>query len=597
MRNHPTTSSLGKISITLVLTLLLTIPITASEPITTITPSSPHHTTEINATVYVNGNNTHGPWNGTINYPYQFIQQGIDNAPEFGTVFVFHGTYHELIAINKLHINVTGERRNDTIIDGSGFDTVVRITSDFCAITNFTIEHSGNQSNDAGVTLNAHNCTVTKNNITQNFFGVYATTAGNHVFFNTIYNNSHQAYTTMNNSWDNGVAGNFWSDLPKVDANENGIIDTPYNITGSASQDHYPLLHPYGSIVNRQTNMEFLTINQAIMDNTTGDGNLITVAPDLYWEHIIVNKKVMLIGQDRNATTLDGSYYGTVIRLIAPEIILQGFTIQNSGTAEFDAGVSVEQQYAFVTNDLIQNNHHGVFFKVNGSNCLLYQSTIRTNTWNGVYILETTGEQVIENTIQDNGFAGIMIFDASYNTVFHNTMLNNRLQAFDNGFNIWDNGYPSGGNRWSDYTGTDANHDGIGDTPYTIPGGTGVDRYPLMKGYQGNDTMPPILNIIAPVNGLYIRGHQVLKHFFNRRVIALGPITITVNASDLQSGIRDVRFFLDENSTPLATLTAPPFTFTWGRLTPLKHAHTITIVATDNAGNWVQDFVVIHHWI
>jgi len=38
-------------------------------------------------------------------------------------------------------------------------------------------------------------------------------------------------------------------------------------------------------------------------------------------------------------------------------------------------------------------------------------------------------------------------------------------------------GYPSGGNYWSDYIGIDANHDGIGDTPYTIDANN-IDRYP-----------------------------------------------------------------------------------------------------------------------
>jgi hypothetical protein len=53
---------------------------------------------------------------------------------------------------------------------------------------------------------------------------------------------------------------------------------------------------------------------------------------------------------------------------------------------------------------------------------------------------------------------------------------------------FWDAGYPSGGNFWSDYNGTDSQNgsyqnqtgsDGIGDTPYVIDANN-TDRYPLM---------------------------------------------------------------------------------------------------------------------
>jgi len=49
--------------------------------------------------------------------------------------------------------------------------------------------------------------------------------------------------------------------------------------------------------------------------------------------------------------------------------------------------------------------------------------------------------------------------------------------------NIWDDGYPSGGNYWSDYSGVDVNGDGIGDTPYIIDADN-QDRYPLMHSWS-----------------------------------------------------------------------------------------------------------------
>jgi hypothetical protein len=70
--------------------------------------------------------------------------------------------------------------------------------------------------------------------------------------------------------------------------------------------------------------------------------------------------------------------------------------------------------------------------------------------------------------------------ESSSNTFFWNNFITPVPVNMGGSVNIWDKGYPSGGNYWSGYTGTDVNHDGIGDTPYVIDESS-IDNYPLMN--------------------------------------------------------------------------------------------------------------------
>ena len=100
------------------------------------------------------------------------------------------------------------------------------------------------------------------------------------------------------------------------------------------------------------------------------------------------------------------------------------------------------------------------------------------------------------NDIIDNEI-GINVKNAEDNWIFHNNIINNTIQACNEGNNTWDDGYPSGGNYWSDYTGFDvyfgpaqdlAGNDGIGDTPYVFD--FAQDNYPLMEpGGPSNDIL------------------------------------------------------------------------------------------------------------
>jgi parallel beta-helix repeat protein len=109
----------------------------------------------------------------------------------------------------------------------------------------------------------------------------------------------------------------------------------------------------------------------------------------------------------------------------------------------------------------------------------------------GIYMTQSHINYITDNCLSFNKI-GILLDESSGNSIFHNNFIYNEEQAqMLLSPNTWDDGYPSGGNYWSDYNGTDyfsgpyqnlTGSDGIGDTPYIIDENN-VDRYPLMTPY------------------------------------------------------------------------------------------------------------------
>ena len=73
------------------------------------------------------------------------------------------------------------------------------------------------------------------------YMGQYAN--GNNIYLNCFNNILNANDNGTNNHWDNGIKGNYWDDYTGLDTDNNGIGDSPYNITGSSSsQDNFPLI-------------------------------------------------------------------------------------------------------------------------------------------------------------------------------------------------------------------------------------------------------------------------------------------------------------------------------------------------------------------
>jgi parallel beta-helix repeat protein len=365
-------------------------------------------------------------------------------------------------------------------------------------------------------------------------------------------------------------------------------------------------------IVNDDGPADFSSIQEAI--NAASLGDIIYVYNGTYCENVIVNKTISLFGESQETTFIKGDGNGTVVDVVANDVKIFGFTIQdgyygillnvssgivietntitnnffgvyaryssnNSLSADriignyysiylwyseesnivsntlinnthgmdmwFSSTIDIHDNFIvdnehygiylyrsdsnFISENVFENNHEDPFgfdgyaVWLDRSNGNKVDSNIVFKNTDGVFIYDSKDNIVRGNTIATNQKRGVMLGGyllsehyynnticgntiwsnkigidlyqyANYNRIYHNNFIDNEIQANVDEFtsdNIWDNGYPFGGNYWSDhnppdgYSGPYQNETGrdkIGDMPYSIDGNN-TDRYPLIYPY------------------------------------------------------------------------------------------------------------------
>jgi len=145
---------------------------------------------------------------------------------------------------------------------------------------------------------------------------------------------------------------------------------------------------------------------------------------------------------------------------------------------------------SLIARNKVMNNEGGGVYLTNSFNFSVEDNTVASNRFYGIRLTNSYNCTLIENVITNNSGDGFHLALSSSNVVYHNNFVDNTRQARTEDEvtgNVWNDDYPSGGNYWSDYTGSDIDYDGIADSWYEIDAGN-IDNYPLMGMFSSFDT-------------------------------------------------------------------------------------------------------------
>ncbi|PNX51646.1 MAG: hypothetical protein BV456_02380 [Thermoplasmata archaeon M8B2D] len=160
----------------------------------------------------------------------------------------------------------------------------------------------------------------------------------------------------------------------------------------------------------------YTKIQDAINDSSNGD--TVLVYRGVYYENIVVNKTINLIGEDRTKTVIDGGTEGCVITLKKIDgIKTSGFTIHNGKTGIY----LLDSSNNNITGNNIQNNtNYGIYFNYFSNNNNIINDNIIQNNKICIYMDSNNCNNIISNNIFKNNIQAIYFYYSSNNIIIGN---------------------------------------------------------------------------------------------------------------------------------------------------------------------------------
>ena len=392
-------------------------------------------------TIYVDDDNIDGPWDGSIENPFQFIQNGITASVSGDIVFVLNGVYNENIMLNK-SITLQGTNPNDTVINGNKQKDTVTILENQNTISGFTIINGGN----VGIHIYSDHNHIDNCTVLDNYIGIYFEESNSNIV--THCNSSDNSVGIRIKSSDNNhiVKSSFYYNTGGFFIPSAGILISSgqKNIVNTCIFSQNEVGISLGQSINNT-----LINNQLYRDGVSISGD----TPSHFIHHIennTVNNKPLVFYLNQNNMLLDMGEVGQMILVHCTNFSIIDACIINTS-------IGIETAFCTnisVMNASISNCHRGIFFynttssKI--SDCTLVQNnngidlinsdnnSIKKNTVSaeviGIKIKENSTDNIISHSDIFGCDRGIKIYQSSNNKVVYSNIFSNKeygIRFFD----------------------------------------------------------------------------------------------------------------------------------------------------------------------